>query len=235
MFNPDGTEFERSGNGLRIVAAHLAGRGTVPVATWIEAEVGGSLVTLRAEAGEGGVWDVQVGLGRARLGAAAVGLQSRSTGDSGGGVSLPFAGPGDVELDVTPVSVGNPHLVVFGQPVTDRRLAELGPGLTGHPLLAAGANVQLAEMATGGVRALAWERGAGPTSASGTSACAVAAACVARRLLPPGEVRVEMPGGTLLVAVDAELDIGLRGPAQMIATGELDASFAARLARDVSQ
>ena len=226
MFNPDGGEFERSGNGLRIAAAHLVRSALADEASPFEVEVGGDVVEMCARTGDVGKWDVRADMGRARLGASAVGLE-------GGGrrpdrvepypVSLP--GPDGERISVVPVSVGNPHLVVFNEPLTERRLLELGPHLSGHPSLKAGANVQIAEVGSERVRALVWERGVGPTSSSGTSACAVATATVARGLRPAGEVPVEMPGGTLSVSVDQNLGLVLRGPVVVVATGELDASL----------
>src|SRR5262249_41502438 len=89
--------------------------------------------------------------------------------------SLPV---GKDRLDVTVVSVGNPHCVIFGEPPTRERLFDLGPRVERHERFPERINVQIAtpESRTR-VRALVWERGAGHTLASGTSACAVAAAC----------------------------------------------------------
>src|SRR5204862_6125716 len=97
------------------------------------------------------------------------------------------------------VSVGNPHCVVFGEPVTRERCLELGPHLERHPAFPERTNVQLCEvMDRARVRAEIWERGAGYTLASGTSAGAVAAACM-RRGLGDEPVTVDRPGGNLAV------------------------------------
>jgi diaminopimelate epimerase len=140
---------------------------------------------------------------------------------------------GDVLL-VVPISVGNPHLVVLEDRLrpSERRLSELGPWLSGHPALAAGANVQIARLASKDVcEALVWERGVGRTSASGTSSCAVAAAMVATGRAAPGTLRVEMPGGALSVVVDAELGIVLRGPVEEVHSGRLSAASLATFER----
>ena len=127
---------------------------------------------------------------------------------------------------MVPVSVGNPHLVVLGEPLSEERLSELGPFLVAHPDLAHGANVQLAEMTdVQRCRALIWERGVGPTEASGTSACAVAVALGATGAVRPGEVVVEMPGGALTVRVDEDGDVVLRGPVEEVCEGEISASL----------
>ena len=220
MFNPDGGEFERSGNGLRILASYLATRE--PNVRRVDATVGGSTVRMALHGRRGPEHDVSVEMGRAAVGADAVGLDERVLEREG---RMP--GPGGRTLDAVPVSVGNPHLVVVcdgpdAELFSDDRLGAIGPFLTAHDALAHGANVQLARPGPGRTcEALVWERGVGRTSASGTSACAVAVAMVASARYEPGEIAVSMPGGTLLVSVSAELDVVLRGPVEEIMEGRL--------------
>jgi diaminopimelate epimerase len=142
-----------------------------------------------------------------------------------------MSGPDGERLKVVPVNVGNPHMVVLTEDVTEARLSVLGPFLVVHPALAHGANVQLAK-GTGAGRcdALIWERGVGRTSASGTSSCAVAVAMVHEGRLPPGRVTVSMPGGELEVTVSADFDVVLRGPVEESCTGEIAARLLGRLA-----
>jgi len=117
-------------------------------------------------------------------------------------------------------------------PPTEERLSEVGPWLVAHPALRHGANVQLASViGLNRCRALIWERGVGRTSASGTSSCAVAVAMVSSGRLDPGEIRVEMPGGALLVDVDGELDVTLRGPVEEVFDGELSEALLATFER----
>jgi diaminopimelate epimerase len=105
-------------------------------------------------------------------------------------------------------------------------MEELGRWLTAHPELAHGANVQLAQPAgPRRLHALVWERGVGPTEASGTSACAVAVAAVHRGDVEPGPVEVAMAGGTLQVQVEADLEVTLRGPVEEVMTGRLCSGF----------
>jgi diaminopimelate epimerase len=222
MFNPDGSEFERSGNGLRVLASYLS-RGGVRSPYLVE--VGGGRVRMLAHPAAAGVHDVSVEMGRARVGPEVVGLDAAALHASG---RLP--GPGGEPLTVVPVSVGNPHLVVLDEEVTEPRLHELGTFLVAHPALAHGANVQLVRPAgPDSCDALVWERGVGPTSASGTSSCAVAVALVSRRVLGPGEITVRMPGGSMAVTVTEELDVVLRGPVEEVCTGTLTEAFLAGL------
>jgi diaminopimelate epimerase len=120
------------------------------------------------------------------------------------------------------VSVGNPHCVVFGQPVTKERCLKLGPHLEVHPAFPERTNVQLCEpVDRARVRAEIWERGAGYTLASGTSASAVAAACM-RRGLVDDRVIVTMPGGELAVRRESNGDLVQSGPARRVYQATVD-------------
>ncbi|MEM7417704.1 MAG: diaminopimelate epimerase [Gemmatimonadota bacterium] len=220
MFNPDGSEFERSGNGLRVLAAHLVRHD--PEIRTVVAHVGGDEVAMTVHSVVAGTHDVSVEIGRARVGPDAVALN-----DEDFRADVPDA-------EVVPVSVGNPHMVVLseageGVRLDDETLNRWGPRITSHAALAAGANVQLAEATDFGGRALIWERGVGPTSASGTSACAVAVALVSTGRRPHGHLRISMPGGSLTVGVSSELDVVLRGPVEEVFDVELTEAFTASL------
>ncbi|MEQ1856872.1 MAG: diaminopimelate epimerase [Longimicrobiales bacterium] len=231
MFNPDGSEFERSGNGLRVVASYLVREGLVQIGDdrAFEVEVGGGRVRMIAHDVTGATYDVSVEMGRARVGPAGVELDPGALDRQG---RLP--GPSGALLHVVPVSVGNPHMVVLVDAPSPELLAEIGPFLVAHPALAHGANVQLARVAMPMVpdnacEALIWERGVGPTSASGTSACAVAVALVSQGRLRPGAVTVRMPGGTMTVTVSSDLDVVLRAPVEAVCTGALTEGMVGRL------
>ena len=228
MFNPDGGEFERSGNGLRVLASWLLRRH--PGLEEIDAVVGGTRVRMRVHGKDGPRHDVSVEMGRARLGPAAVALDPAALDDEGR-----LTGPDGTFLEVVPVAVGNPHVVVLcreASELTEARLASLGPFVSEHPDIEHGTNVQLALVAgPGTARALIWERGVGRTSASGTSACAVAVALVSSGALEAGEIAVEMPGGVLRVTVSEERDVVLRGPVEEVVEGRLTDDMVAGLAR----
>jgi diaminopimelate epimerase len=225
MFNPDGSEFERSGNGLRVLAAYLHQRGRVREAPF-EVECGGDRIRMQVHGKDvRGRYDVEVEMGRARVGPEAVGLDPAALD---GERRLAHAALGPVLL--VPVSVGNPHAVVFtdelGGPFERATLDRVGPALATHPAFAHGANVQLVRAAPpAALDILIWERGVGPTSASGTSACATAVAAVARGRLQPGDIEVRMEGGSFRVRVSAELDVVLRGPVEEVGSGELGDGF----------
>ncbi len=224
MFNPDGSEFERSGNGLRILAAYLASRGRAGSETF-EVRVGGDSVELTVNSvASNGVYDVTVDMGRAGFSPDEVGLNDAELEEPGR-----ILGP-EGSLAFTGVSIGNPHCVVFRDSLSEDDLARIGPHLTRHPAFKGGTNVQLAHIVgANAVEALIWERGVGPTASSGTSACAVAAAAVWSESIAPGLVEVRMLGGTLQVDVGEDMELTLRGPVQEVYTGELTAGFVEEL------
>lgn len=218
MFNPDGSEFERSGNGLRILGAYLFSRGWVRRGVPFPVEVGGDQMEMEILGKEaGGLINVAVEMGKVRFGMEAVG------GEEGGLEEGRFlSGPDGGKLDIQPVSVGNPHCVTFRESLSEDDLGRLGPFLTGHPAFPQGTNVQLARVVdTGKVEILIWERAVGRTSSSGTSACAVAAACVKRGKMAPGKIQVQMEGGDFFVTVTEEETVRLEGPVQPVMEGEL--------------
>lgn len=225
IWNPDGSEAERSGNGLRIFALWLAATGRTRRKHFrVDTRSGVVGISLERDAGIPGA--------RVRV---AMGPASFRPGD----LPCTLSGPelvdrplraGGRALRFTGVSVGNPHCVVFAsRPWTRDALLELGPVLETHRVFPRRTNVQLA--ARTGPRALdirIWERGAGETEASGTSACA--AACAAVRLgLVRSPVRVRSPGGVLRVEVDAGFEVTLDGPVEEVARGRLSAAFARRV------
>ena len=219
IFNPDRSEAQKSGNGLRITAAHavlLHGAGER-----FELRTADRANSLRVLSRNGAEITTELDIGRPSFRAAD--LPAMFDGE-----------PDQVDLD-TPagrveavlVSVGNPHCVVFGQPVTKERCLELGPHLERHPAFPERTNVQLCEVIDRArVRAEIWERGAGYTLASGTSASAVAAACMRRRLVDD-EVTVRMPGGDLALRREANGNLVQSGPARRVYRARVDlADFA---------
>jgi diaminopimelate epimerase len=211
IWNPDGSEAERSGNGLRIAAKFLSDHGYTKESSFIIDTIAGP-VAAQVNLRSGRVHTVRLEMGRARLD------RGRRTLDAGG-----------KRLDVTIVSVGNPHCVIFGEPLTRERLFELGPLVERHALFPERINVQLATAESRrSARALVWERGAGHTLASGTSACAVATACFDRGLTE-GTVTVLMEGGQLEVEVGADLTLIMTGPVEEVFEGTLSPDLRQRL------
>jgi diaminopimelate epimerase len=177
IVNPDGSRAEMSGNGTRIAAAWLMARTGSSTA---RVHIGPRIVAVRR---------TEEGLYESELGRVEVGAPEVVNG-----------------IELIPVSVGNPHAVVVGDP---SRIGELGPRLETDPRFPDRTNVQIASVdRLGEVTARVWERGVGETAASGTSAVAVAAATHG-----DGEVLVHFPGGDLRVRL-AGGQAWLTGPAE---------------------
>jgi diaminopimelate epimerase len=217
IFNPDGSEAEKSGNGIRIFARYAFDAGYVTRAPFTLATRGGG-VTVR-------ILDDMAGLI-----AVDMGKPSFRSGD------IPMTGPdrevvdetlavGAEALQVTCVSMGNPHCVVFLDEVSVERVMRLGPLLEHAPSFPRRANVQFAQALDERTLAIQiWERGAGYTLASGSSSCAAASA--ARRLGLVGDsVEVQMPGGSLTVEFQPDGHALLTGPVSGIAHGFFDADL----------
>jgi diaminopimelate epimerase len=179
IWNPDGSRAEMSGNGTRIAAR------------WLSERTGADAVTIRVGPRAVGARMLPDGLVESELGEVEVHERERVAG-----------------LDVTSVSVGNPHAVVLGDPDD---IALIGPLLETHPRFPQRTNVQVARVERrGDVTARVWERGVGETTASGSSAVAVAAATHGE-----GDVVVHFPGGDLRVRL-ANGRAWLTGPAERV-------------------
>jgi diaminopimelate epimerase len=214
IFNPDRSEAQKSGNGLRIAAAHAVLEHRRGDRFELRTPGGPNPVRILSRNGAEVVSEVDIGRPSFR----AADLPATFGGE-----------PDRVHLD-TPagrveamlVSVGNPHCVVFDQPVTKERCLELGPHLERHPAFPERTNVQLFEaLDRGRVRVEIWERGAGYTLASGTSASAVAAACM-RAGLVDDHVTIQMPGGDLAIRREQTGNMVQSGPARRVYRASVD-------------
>ncbi|MFO0706867.1 MAG: diaminopimelate epimerase [Nitrospira sp.] len=223
IFNPDGSEAEKSGNGLRIFARYLHATGKTKKKHFT-VETKGGVVTIDLHVDRhGDASAVTVEMGHATFKPAAL----PCTLDAPELIQRPIEAAGQ-SLVFTGVSVGNPHCVVFkqaGQSWSREDLLKLGPALENHPLFPKRTNVQLA-VPTGPkeIFILIWERGAGETQASGSSSCAAASAAV-RLGLVKSPVTVKMPGGTLNIDVADDFALTMKGPVAEVARGTLSPSF----------
>ena len=207
ILNSDGSEAEKSGNGLRIFARYLFDGGRVD----------GGWFSVRTLAGEvrcqvsGGGSSVAVVMGRVSFD-----LQRR----------LSLAGE---DLIVHGASIGNPHCVRIVDRASEEEIRRLGPGLETHPVFPRGTNVQLLEVVDRGhLRLEIWERGSGYTWSSGS--CASAGAAVAHRLgLVDEIVEVAMRGGVAQVEITPDFVVTLRGAVAAVAAVEPSEEFLRRL------
>jgi diaminopimelate epimerase len=194
IWNPDGSTAELSGNGTRIAARWLARRAGVDE---VVVAVGPRDVRARMR----GDREVEMEMGPVEVAPVE---------------SLDVDG---IVLEFTPVSVGNPHAVIAREPERSEVL-HLGPLVENHPRFPERTNVQLVRVDSRGEATVGvWERGAGETLSSGTSAVAVAAAAVANGWCD-SPVTVHLAGGDLLVALDETMQARLTGSAEEICHGE---------------
>jgi diaminopimelate epimerase len=220
IFNPDGSEAEKSGNGLRIFSWYLHERGHVPDVEFPILTKGGPV---RARIVDASAKLIRIDMGTpsfdARVFAAGAGIPEildREYAFAGEACRIGF------------VSMGNPHCVVLGKAVSEELARRLGPVIEHAPLFPARTNVQFLEVVSPSeLRIEIWERGAGYTLASGSSSCAAAA--VARRLgLVGDQVVVRMPGGRLKLDFEGGAVL-MTGPVEKVFQGDFSEDMMLRI------
>ncbi|MBN2457050.1 MAG: diaminopimelate epimerase [Sedimentisphaerales bacterium] len=213
IFNPDGSEAEKSGNGLRIFARYLFEKQYITQKNFTIKTLGG---VVKAQIMDDLASLIKIGMGRVTF------LSNR----------IPVKGPvrevineefqiGPEKLKATCLAIGNPHCVIVSDDITEERARQLGPLVENHKMFPNRINMQLLKIIDrSNIEIKIWERGAGYTLASGSSSCAAAA--VARRLgLCDSGIKVHMPGGQLDIAVSDDFTITMTGPVTKIAEGSI--------------
>ncbi|MDD2763932.1 MAG: diaminopimelate epimerase [Opitutaceae bacterium] len=211
IFNPDGSEAEKSGNGLRIFARYLWDRGLVKTPGFT-IETPGGVVEAEIKNGQ----QITVAMGRVSF-----------SSDQ-----IPVAGPPrevlneqltvqDRTFAFCAATIGNPHCVIPLPAISPELAKRYGPDLENHPNFPRRTNVQFMQVLDRkNLRLEIWERGAGYTLASGSSSSAAAA--VARKLgLVDAQVTVHMPGGRLSIEIGPDYAIRMTGPVIRVAEGTM--------------
>jgi len=218
IFNPDGSEAEMCGNGVRMVARKLRMEGSITGDTVVLDTAAGEIVP---KLGEG--YEVTVDMGIARFGG------EKLVGFAGECVeeSLHAAGR---SFTFTFVDVGNPHAVIQSPwPLELVPLHEVGPMIEEHKYFPGKANVEFVKvLGEHDARIRVWERGVGETRACGTGATATAVALV-RTGQCTSPVTIELPGGKLEVEVRPDWRVFMTGPAEEIYHGDLSREFLSHL------
>jgi len=206
IFNPDGSEAEKSGNGLRIFAKYLFEKKYVHGKSF-------KIKTL------GGIVDVQVQDAKANLIRIDMGKVTFISNE------IPVAGPkrevvsepldiNGTKYNVTCLSIGNPHCVIPMKQISEELARSLGPHVENHIMFPNRINMQIVRvMDRANIDVRIWERGAGYTLASGSSSCAAAAA-THRLGLVDNDVAVHMPGGELQIEIAPDGQIRMTGPVE---------------------
>lgn len=216
IFNPDGSEAEKSGNGLRIFSRYLWDKKKIDHRPVDILTQGGMVRSTVLDNGR----SVTVDMGKVSF-------------DS---VEIPVAGPrrmvlnepievGGQKLIFCAATIGNPHCVILRDTLSVLEARTLGPLIETHPLFPNKINVQFMRVIDRNTIALEiWERGAGYTLASGSSSCAASA--VAHKLgLCDSDILVRMPGGNMEIHISENDFIRMRGPVVKIAEGTLCAEM----------
>jgi diaminopimelate epimerase len=219
IYNPDGSEAEKSGNGLRIFCKFLFEHGYTEK-TFFEIETAGGKVQAQLHLVVGKAAAVTVDMGKAVFEAGKIPVNVPNTGAEVLDKLIPLF-PNGEGLAINCVSMGNPHCVVFTKDIdeAEKWAHEIGPILETHPLFPNRTNVQFAVVNNRKeVSIRIWERGAGYTLASGSSSCAVAAVCV-KTGKTDRELTLHMPGGDLALKVSENFELTMRGPVEEICLG----------------
>jgi diaminopimelate epimerase len=213
IFNPDGSEAEKSGNGLRIFSRYLWDNGLVKNDPFTIHTAGG---VVRSQVMEDGR-RVQVEMGRPSF-------------DS---LHIPVAGPqrevigetmltGGEELNFCAVTVGNPHCVILREVISPEEACRLGPLMERDSRFPNRTNVQFLKILDReNIQIEIWERGAGYTLSSGSSSCAAASAAYRLGLCGP-QITVHMPGGRLHIRIDSDWMIHMTGPVARVCSGKIE-------------
>ena len=205
IFNADGSEAKMCGNGIRCVGKFVYDKGyTDKKFLSIETLSGIKYLTLLVVNGK--VKTVTVDMGKAET-------------------KPPMKLTVDGEtVSLIPVSVGNPHAVIFVDDIETAPLTTLGPKIEHHPEFPDGVNVEFVEvLGTDKLRMRVWERGSGVTMACGTGACAsVMAAIVTKRCNYDETVSVVLDGGTLKIEIESDNTVKMTGPTETVYEGKTE-------------
>ncbi len=211
MFNADGSEGTVAGNALRCVCKYLYESGRVRKEE-MRIETGSGVKAANLFIREDQVFSVLVDMGRPAFAPADVPVKL-----DGECVMMRRVYLGGAMREISCVSMGNPHVVMFVDDVNAVNLQQVGPMIEQDPLFPARVNVNFAQIVDGNSIVMrVWERGIGETQACGTGACAVAVAAVENGLCKrDADIDVQLPGGTLVVRYQADGQVWMTGDAVM--------------------
>ncbi len=204
IYNADGSEAKMCGNGIRCVGKYVYDRGYTDKET-ITIETESGIKTLQLHVRGGRVDQATVDMGYSVVGT---------------DMMLHVL---DQQIVCTPVSVGNPHVVIFTDDAEHAPLTTIGAAIEKHEQFPGGVNVEfVTKLADDHLRMRVWERGSGITMACGTGACASTAAAVKKGYCHAGKpVRVDLDGGTLYITVGRDEQVTMVGPAETICDCEV--------------
>jgi diaminopimelate epimerase len=217
IFNSDGSEAEKSGNGIRIFSRYLLDAGYITGETFVLHTLSGQVVVeILKSNGE----LIKVNMGR-------VSFQSEMIPKLGipREVIEEEMSLGDESYKVTCLSIGNPHCVIPLTDISEALVRKLGPLVENHSDFPHKINLQLLKVIDRqNIQIEIWERGAGYTMASGSSSCAAASAAYRLGLIE-NKVEVHMPGGIISIEITADGFVHMTGTVDSVARGEFTEQF----------
>jgi diaminopimelate epimerase len=224
VFDPDGSEAEACGNGLRCLVKYVLEKGLIKTATrQMMVETVAGIREVKIEGIGDRVTNIKVSMGEPKFGASEIPVVIEPGGDLVD-IKKMLGYPVTIEntnLLLNLVSMGNPHAVYFWQrPVSDFPLSKLGPKVEHLPIFPKRVNFEVARvMSRNQIEARVWERGVGETLACGSGACAIT---IAARLYGyiDNKVDIKLPGGILDVEWGGTGEVFLSGPAEIVFSGE---------------
>ena len=220
VYNPDGSEAEMSGNGIRLFAKFVIDRKIAgPTEDGLTVQTGGGVRTVWPTMEADKMVAAKVAMGVPTFVPSEIPVDTTQTGDLEIVKSYPIDANGR-QLEVTCLAVGNPHaVVVMDDSVEEFPLVEVGPHVENHPLFPNRINFEIVNVIDRSkIRARIFERGAGETMSSGTGSTASASAARAHGLVDD-EVDVVVDGGVLRISWDETGEAFLEGPAVEVFTG----------------
>jgi diaminopimelate epimerase len=220
VYNPDGSEAEMSGNGIRLFSKFVIDRKiALPAEDGMTVETGGGVRTVWPTMEGDKMIAAKVAMGVPTFVPSEIPVDTTQTGDLDIIKKFPIQA-GDRELEVTCLAVGNPHaVVVMEESVEDFPLVEVGPHVESHKLFPNRINFEIVNVISRSkIRARIFERGAGETMSSGTGSTASAAAARSHGLVDD-TVDVVVDGGMLRISWDEKGEAFLEGPAVEVFTG----------------
>ncbi len=216
MLNPDGSEAEMCGNGIRVFAKYLYDR-KLHTDVVMTVETLGGIKTLKLNAPGGVVRSVRVDMGEPRLNRSDIPMRGS---DNGRVVSEGLKAAGK-KFEITCVSMGNPHCVTFVDNVDMFPVEKIGPAVENHASFPQRTNVEFVEVISKDeLKMRVWERGAGETLACGTGACASAVAAMLNEKTAR-KVTVHLKGGDLFIEWLGDSKVFMTGPAEEVFQGRV--------------
>jgi len=224
ILNPDGSEAEKSGNGLRIFAKYLYDYKFAHDNVFTIETPAGLVCATVIEEINGKAKTIKVDMGKANFVSAEIPVKCEHAECFDETLMLEHN-----NYQINCVSVGNPHCVVLKDNLDEKEIKQFGPQIEKHPMFPNRINVQFAKVVSPTeVEAIIWERGAGWTLASGSSACAVASVMV-KKGLAERNLTIKMIGGNLKIEIDEDWALTMTGEVKEIASGFLSPELIADL------